>query len=43
MASAEGADWRSALLGRVGAAIEDWTLTEALQAFATEARAARTR
>jgi hypothetical protein len=42
-ARAEGADWRVCLLGRVGAAIDDWKLGDALKAFATEARTARAR
>jgi hypothetical protein len=41
MAAAEGADWRVCLLGRVGAAIDDWKVGEALESYAAEARAAR--
>jgi hypothetical protein len=40
-AAAEGTEWRPWLIGRVAAAIDDWKLGEALQAFAAEARAAR--
>jgi hypothetical protein len=42
-ARAEGADWRTCLLGRVGAAIDDWKVGDALKAFAGEARIARAR
>lgn len=43
MANAEGADWRAAMLGKVGAAIDDWQVGEVLEAYAAEARAARAR
>lgn len=42
-AAAEAADWRACLIGRVAAAIDDWKLAEALQAFAEEVRTARAR
>ncbi len=42
IAQAEGADWRECILGRVGAAFDDWRVGEALEVFAAEARGART-
>jgi len=41
MAEAEGADWRVAMLGKVGAATDDWRVGEVLEAYAKEARASR--
>jgi len=41
VAEADGGDWRACLLGRVGAAMDDWNVEAALESFAAEARAAR--